>query len=126
MSNIFDLEQQIMRCWTITEDLDSFIKVLEETIKPDSMSEKDFDTITNIIVGLKSVYEMHFESLFDIFESCLTKRGLSPVSDIMQSFPDLERVVCIEKKKLLDMQVKHTSVAFQDSGKTLKIFFEES
>lgn len=123
MSNIFDLEQQIMRCWTITEDLDSFIKVVEET---DSISEKDFDTITNIIVGLKSVYEMHFESLFDIFEGCLANRGLSSVSDTMQSFPALERVVCIEKKKLLDMQVKHTSVSFQDSGKTLKIFFEES
>lgn len=56
----FDLEQQIMRCWNITEDLDLLNKaVLEKDISRDNIS--------NYLLGLSTIYEQKFEEMFDTF-----------------------------------------------------------
>jgi len=61
MSDIFDLEQQIMDCWHITDDL----KILEEGILDKDISKDD---IANISIGLEKLYHLKFEKLFGIFE----------------------------------------------------------
>jgi uncharacterized protein YfkK (UPF0435 family) len=60
----FDLEQQIMTCWQITEDL----KVLNEGVL-----EKDLttDEISNILMGLTNLYELKFQKLFEYFEQSI-------------------------------------------------------
>jgi hypothetical protein len=56
----FDLEQQIMKCWTITDDL----KLLRQNVLEKNMSTDD---ITNFILGLETIYECKFNELFDQF-----------------------------------------------------------
>lgn len=53
----FDLEQQIMSCWNITDDLDLLLEKVE-----------DNDELSNFVLGLKTIYRAKFERLFDIFE----------------------------------------------------------
>lgn len=61
MSDIFDLEQQIMDCWHIVDDL----KILEEGVLDKGIS---VDNIANISIGLEKLYQLKFEKLFDTFE----------------------------------------------------------
>lgn len=62
MSDIFDLEQQILDCWHIVDDL----KVLEEGVLDKGIS---VDEIANISIGLEKLYQLKFEKLFNTFEN---------------------------------------------------------
>jgi hypothetical protein len=62
MKDRFDLEQEIMSCWTVVEDL----KIVAEKYEDD-------DEISNIMLGLSWVYQMKFEHLFNTFEMCLAE-----------------------------------------------------
>jgi len=64
MADRFDLEQEIMNCWTIVDDLDFFYRHSALWSQEDK---------TNYIVGLKTKYQYRFENLFDIFEECIAK-----------------------------------------------------
>ena len=61
MSDRFDLEQQIMECWRVTDDL----KALTEGVLEDNLSHDD---ITNITIGLEKLYNLRFDRLFLTFE----------------------------------------------------------
>jgi hypothetical protein len=56
MTDRFDLEQQIMQCWNIVDDLDYLGEMLET------------DDTQNLLIGLKALYQAKFEKLFDTFE----------------------------------------------------------
>ncbi len=57
----FDLEQQIMDCWGIVDDIKCLSKI--EEIR--SMTE---DEHQNYMLGLQTIYQAKFEILFDLFE----------------------------------------------------------
>jgi len=56
----FDLEQAIMNCWNITED----IKLISQMNDIRELSE---DERMNALLGLETLYNMKFEILFDGF-----------------------------------------------------------
>ena len=58
---IFDLEQEIMNAWHVVDDID----LLYENVIETDMSTDD---IANVLLGLKGVYNMRFQKLFDTFE----------------------------------------------------------
>jgi hypothetical protein len=60
MTDRFDLEQHIMKCWNVTEDIDLLFK---------NVCEKDMSTddIANFLLGMKTIYEAKFNELFDDF-----------------------------------------------------------
>lgn len=63
MSDRFDLEQGILKCWNVTEDIDSlYTRVLES-------EEMSVDEISNYLLGLKSIYDVKFDQLFKTFET---------------------------------------------------------
>jgi hypothetical protein len=67
MTDRFDLEQHIMKCWNVTEDIQLLNKnVLEKDIS--------VDDISNYLLGLKTIYDAKFEELFDNFSE-LIKNG---------------------------------------------------
>ena len=69
MSDRFDLEQNILDCWKITDDVNLLYKnVMEE--------ELDKDKISNILLGLQAIYSMRFEQLWETFENLVSKREL--------------------------------------------------
>lgn len=70
MKDRFDLEQDMMNCWGITDDLQQLLELVD-TGKYDSLSPSDTDELANILMGLKTVYEMKFEKMFDTFKHCI-------------------------------------------------------
>lgn len=60
--NRFDLEQEIMDCWHVVDDL----KTLSEQWENVREDEK-----LNIISGLSSLYQLKFVTLFNTFEQCI-------------------------------------------------------
>jgi len=64
MSKQFDLEQSIMGCWNIIEDL----KTLQRGVVDKSISDDD---TANILIGIEKLYQLKFEQCFETFEDFL-------------------------------------------------------
>ena len=62
MSDRFDLEQNIMQCWNVCDDIQLML---------DRWDDLDEDQKQNFLIGLKQMYQMKFERLWDNFESCV-------------------------------------------------------
>lgn len=62
----FDLEQEIMNCWQIVDDLKTLTKRYMDGATP--MTE---DEVANVLIGLEHLYQMKFEQLFETFELCI-------------------------------------------------------
>lgn len=52
-----DMEQQILKCWEIGEDLMQMAR-----------EHEDSDDVANKVLGLKHVYEMRFNRLWYLYE----------------------------------------------------------
>ena len=64
MSDRFDLEQQITKCWFVVDDLKELDEGLfEEWIKFDK------DNVSNHILGIANSYDMKFHKLWNLFET---------------------------------------------------------
>ena len=59
----FDLEQEIMSCWNVVEDL-KMIYAAEHLYD-------DEDAMMNALLGLGSLYELKFQKLWDTFEGSI-------------------------------------------------------
>ena len=62
MSNRFDLEQDIMQCWNVCEDIQLALDCW------DTLTE---DAKQNYLIGLKQMYQMKFERTWSTFEKCI-------------------------------------------------------
>ena len=63
MSNRFDFEQQLMQCWHITDDLNTVMKSVDGM----KMDAKDKDTLLNMLIGLRTLYDCRFTETLDMF-----------------------------------------------------------
>ena len=66
MKNRFDLEQEIMDCWGVVEDINLVYHAHGETS----------DELANVLLGLETLYKLKFERLFSTFEDCCKQRLL--------------------------------------------------
>lgn len=70
MTDRFDLEQDIMRCWSVTEDIDLlYTNVMD--------SDMTVDDIANALLGMKTLYEMKFNKLFNCFETLVGEKKIT-------------------------------------------------
>lgn len=67
MNTQFDLEQQILDCWGICEDLDT----LMEGVMDRDMTQDD---IANVLIGMKALYQLKFSKTFETFERLLKQQ----------------------------------------------------
>lgn len=67
----YDLEQQIMECWHITDD----VSVLTEEILEGDLTK---DKIINVLTGLEQLYAIRFNKLFRTYEQLLAAKKLIP------------------------------------------------
>ena len=65
-ANRFDLEQSIMKCWNVTEDIDLAYR---------SIMDKDMSTddVANLLLGIKTIYSLRFDELFCQFEKMIAE-----------------------------------------------------
>lgn len=66
----FDFEQQVMRCWSIEEDIQEVIWLLEDENK---FSQHDVQFIKLVLTGMKGLCNMRFNTLFKMFEEGVNK-----------------------------------------------------
>lgn len=69
MHDRFDLEQGIMQCWNVCDDIQLLL---------DSWDKLDEDGKLNYLIGLKQMYHLKFEKTFEQFEDCCKQRLVWP------------------------------------------------
>jgi hypothetical protein len=63
MSKLYELEQNIMDCWSICEDLSTVYKQIGDgSVAPTE------DQLMNALLGLEQVYQWKFEQMFENYE----------------------------------------------------------
>lgn len=67
--NRFDLEQEIMKCWNVTDDLESMISMRNEG----TISDSEF---VDVVTGIKVLYEHKFNKLFNIYSQLVKENQL--------------------------------------------------
>lgn len=67
MTYRFDLEQNIMQCWNVCDDIQLML---------DQWDKLDEDAKQNYLIGLKQMYQMKFERLWDNFEGCVRSKQI--------------------------------------------------
>jgi len=72
----FKLEEKIMAAWQVVEDLEVIYRRTCE-------GEMDLNEVTNIALGLKTLYAHRFDDLFDCFETLARQEAFSaePIAD---------------------------------------------
>ena len=69
MSDRFDLEQQILDCWNLTNDLEHLnYAVLEYELTKDQ--------IANVLTGLIELYNIKFDITFNTFTTLIGERKI--------------------------------------------------
>ena len=76
MKTQFDLEQRIMDCWGVVDDIQL---VYENLLDGDPKPTEDY--IANNLLGMKQLYDMRFNKLFSTFEKLLKEQHESQVCD---------------------------------------------
>jgi len=62
MKDRFDLEQEILDCWHVVDDIDMLLEaVLDKEISTDQIS--------NVLLGMKEIYQLKFNRTFETFEA---------------------------------------------------------
>ena len=67
MTHRFDLEQNILQCWSVIDDIQLYLDML------DNLNE---DQHMNYLIGLKQMYQMKFERLWNGFETCISTQQI--------------------------------------------------
>jgi len=62
---IFDLEQEIMKAWSVVDDLKDAVEFLNEW-QGDALNPED--KRDNLLLGMAALYQMRFERLWNTFE----------------------------------------------------------
>jgi CheY-like chemotaxis protein len=66
MTQLYDLEQPIMDCWSVCDDL----KTMYQQIG-DGERDPTHDELMNALMGMQQLYQWKFEQLFDKYEQVL-------------------------------------------------------
>ena len=64
---MISMEERIMQCWQLVDELDYIADLVE-----------DSDDALNLILGLKQLYQMKFEKLWEAFEDSLNPNPIFP------------------------------------------------
>lgn len=68
---IFDLEQRIMNCWNVVDDLDDLYYYFGDDPFFKDMDAKHRDKICNLLLGMKEMYQIKFQKcIFDFEDVC--------------------------------------------------------
>ena len=67
MSTQFDLEQHIMQCWNVVDD----IALVSRALMDHGSTQ---DQIANMLIGLKDLYQIRFDETFALFETLLKEQ----------------------------------------------------
>lgn len=76
----FDLEQQIMHCWNVCEDLQILYTFILDSSECEKVPAAVVDKISNALLGMETMYNMKFDRLFNTFERYLHAKRNEKIS----------------------------------------------
>lgn len=84
-SKIFALEQRIMNCWNVVDDINDVYHYIGDNEFFTGMDAEHNDKILNLLLGMKELYAVKFEKCFSDFEDVVrlyhsNKKDLSDVT----------------------------------------------
>ena len=85
MSDIFDLEQDIIRCWSVTNDIGETLEDLEN-------AHVDLDTAIDAFKAYQTIYSLRFERCWRSFEEMSQQ-----MRELRQRAQDLE--IAVQQQK---------------------------
>jgi hypothetical protein len=65
----FTLEEHIMSCWNVTEDIDLLFRNISE-------KEMTKDQIANCLLGMREIYNLKFDETFRLFEKLVYEKKI--------------------------------------------------
>lgn len=68
MSDIFDLEQEILDCWKVTDDIETVTKWFVDDPCWEGIDPKLADAIMNKYFAIQELYELKFNKAWNTFE----------------------------------------------------------
>lgn len=71
-SKIFALEQRIMNCWNVVDDINDVYHYIGDNEFFTDMDAKHSDKILNLLLGMRELYAVKFEKCFSDFEEVVT------------------------------------------------------
>ena len=87
MSTQFDLEQRIMQCWAVVDDIRVVYTRHLDGDKP--LTEDEF---ANVMLGMEKLYDIKFNNLFSTFEKHIKEIHESKVRDNSEVLRQTESV----------------------------------
>lgn len=71
----FDLEQEILDCWRITDDIRMIHEFISDShsTSPSVLLTK-VDAVANMLIGLEQLYDLKFNRTFKTFEDVIKQR----------------------------------------------------
>jgi len=69
--NRFDLEQDIMNCWSVVDDIKELSRCKMDR------REMTEDEVNNYLLGLETIYQVKFERLFETFEMLIRQNAFN-------------------------------------------------
>ena len=67
-NSIFDLEQEIMHCWNVVEDIKAVTAWFADDPSWEGIDGTVQDAIMNKYFGIQELYDVKFQKLFQTFE----------------------------------------------------------
>lgn len=78
MKDRFDLEQEIMDCWKVTDEINMVTKHFIDSPQWKGMSSELADAMMNKYFAIAELYELKFLNLFDTFGECIAELSPEP------------------------------------------------
>ena len=84
-SKIFALEQRIMNCWNVVDDINDVYYYIGEDLFFTGMDDEHREKMCNLLLGMRELYAVKFEKCFSDFEDVTrlyhsNKRDLETIS----------------------------------------------
>ena len=75
MTDRFDLEQEIMSCWSVVDDIKLVMELVCDSGEFSGLPAKAEDKLANLLIGMQAMYQLKFEKCFNTYETLL-KQGI--------------------------------------------------
>ena len=90
MKNRFDLENEIMDCWKVTDDINMVTRHFIDSPQWEGMSGELADALMNKYFAIAQLYELKFMNLFETFGECIPELKDSIEKNVVDQ-PQAER-----------------------------------
>ena len=69
----FMLEQKLMNCWQMTDDLDTIAEYIGDS---SDINAQGKDRLLNMLIGMRDLYHIKFEHTMDLFNELVRNRTI--------------------------------------------------